>query len=124
MLDFIEAEDLIDQVDPVQYSLRLLVPPGSLLLDSPAMRPHLGPLEQETFSYRWAHPDPRMDRLQEAMTVVVTEAAERGEDAAMTFDRVGALADSVAGVPGRPPVAPRLAPGRSRPPRLTEPWFC
>jgi hypothetical protein len=124
MLDFIEAEDLIDQVDPVQYSLRLLVPPGSLLLDSPAMRPHLGPLEQETFSYRWAHPDPRMDRLQEAMTVVVTEAAERGEDAAMTFDRVGALADGVAGVPGRPPVAPRLAPGRSRPPRLTEPWFC
>ncbi len=34
MLDFIEAEELIDHVEPVQYALRLLVPPGSLLVDS------------------------------------------------------------------------------------------
>jgi radical SAM superfamily enzyme YgiQ (UPF0313 family) len=124
MLDFIEAEDLIDQVEPVQYSLRLLVPPGSLLLESPAMRPHLGALEQETFSYRWSHPDPRMDQLQGAVTAVVTDAALRGEDAPVTFDRVRALADEVAGGPGHSPAALRFAPGRSRPPRLTEPWFC
>ena len=124
MLDFIEAEDLVDHVEPVQYSLRLLVPPGSLLLDSPAMRPHLGALEQETLSYRWAHPVPRMDRLQEEVTAVVTEAAERGEDAVVTFDRVRTLADDAAGAPGHPPAAGRYAPNRSRPPRLTEPWFC
>jgi hypothetical protein len=66
MLDFIEAEGLIDHVDPVQYSLRLLVPPGSLLLGSPALRPHVGPLDGAALSYRWTHPDPRMDRLQQA----------------------------------------------------------
>src|SRR5581483_1857056 len=43
-LDFVEAEDLLDAVDPVQYGLRLLVPPGSLLLAHPEMQRHLGPL--------------------------------------------------------------------------------
>jgi len=124
LLDFIEAEELIDRVDPVQYSLRLLVPPGSLLLQSSAMGPHLGALEQETFSYRWTHPDPRMDRLQEAVAAAVAAAAERGEDAAATFDGVRALADEVAGEPPHPSVAARLDSGRPRPPRITEPWFC
>jgi len=124
LLDFIEAVGLIDRVDPVQYSLRLLVPPGSLLLQSPAMRPHLGALEQETFSYGWTHPDPRMDGLQEAVAAAVAAAAECGEDAAATFDRVRALADELAGEPPHPSVAARLDPGRPRPPRITEPWFC
>jgi hypothetical protein len=124
LLDFIDAEDLVDHVDPVQYSLRLLVPPGSLLLESPAMRPHLGPLEQDTFSYRWAHPDPRMDRLQEAVASVVAEAAPRREDAAVTFDRVRRLADEESGSTARASVAARLPSGRTRPPRMTEPWFC
>src|SRR5262249_1316336 len=35
MLDFVQREGLIDHVDPVQYSIRLLVPPGSLLLALP-----------------------------------------------------------------------------------------
>jgi len=64
MLEFVDAEDLVDSVDPIQYSLRLLVPPGSLLADHPAMRPHLGPLVEHAFSYAWTHPDPRMDVLQ------------------------------------------------------------
>ena len=32
MLDMVEAHDLIDATDPVQLSIRLLVPPGSALL--------------------------------------------------------------------------------------------
>jgi radical SAM superfamily enzyme YgiQ (UPF0313 family) len=123
-LDFVETEELVDQVDPVQYSLRLLVPPGSLLLGSPAMQPHLDDLEQDTLSYRWTHPDARMDRLQAAVAVVVAEAAERGDDAAATFDRVRGLAAQAAGGPAPAPTAARLAPDRPRPPRLTEPWFC
>jgi hypothetical protein len=124
MLDFIEAEALIDHVDPVQYSLRLLVPPGSLLLESPAMRPHLGALDREAFSYRWTHPDPRMDELQAAVAAAVAEAAEREEDPAITFDRVRSLADAAAGAPAAPAVAGRLPADRLRPPHLTEPWFC
>jgi len=124
MLDFVEDEGLIDQVDPVQYSLRLLIPPGSLLLESPALQPFLGPLVEGAFYYRWTHPDARMDMLQETVTAVVAEAVESGEDAAVTFDRVRRLADGAAEVVPRPAVAARLTPGRRRPPRLTEPWFC
>jgi radical SAM superfamily enzyme YgiQ (UPF0313 family) len=124
LLDFIEAEDLVDRVDPIQYSLRLLVPPGSLLVESAAMRPHLVGLEQETFSYRWRHPDTRMDRLQEAVAALVAEAAPRGEDAAVTFDRIRRLSDEARGAAVHSPVVARLAPDRIRPPRLTEPWFC
>src|SRR5262249_21184093 len=33
VLDFVAAHGLVEQVAPVQYSIRLLVPPGSALLD-------------------------------------------------------------------------------------------
>lgn len=121
-LDFIDEADLVDAVDPVQYGLRLLVPPGSLLLEHEAMRPHLGQLVADSFYYEWTHPDPRMDALQRTVSHAVAAAADRREDAAVTFHRVRALADEAAGVPGRP--APTLVATRRRAPRLTEPWFC
>ena len=122
MLDFVEAEELIDHVDPVQWALRLLVPPGSLLEDHPGMRPYLGELAAAELSYRWTHPDPRMEALYRDVAAAVTRAVERQEDAAVTFAAVRARADAAAGAPRREPVA--LAPDRRRPPRLTEPWFC
>src|SRR5262245_56025784 len=122
MLGFAEAEGLIDHVDPVQWALRLLVPPGSLLVDHPAMRPYLGELAKAELSYRWTHPDPRMEELHRAVAAAVTGAAERQEEAALTFTTVRDLADAAAGLPARPPLA--LARDRRRPPRLTEPWFC
>jgi len=123
-LDFLDAEGLIDHVDPVQYGLRLLVPPGSLLLETEALRPHLGPLEQATLSYRWTHPDPRMDRLQVETAELVAHATEMKADAPAIFDRVRAMAAEAAGAPAPARVAPGMAKGRKRPPRLTEAWFC
>jgi hypothetical protein len=124
MVDFVEAEDLVDAVDPVQYSLRLLVPPGSLLVDHPGMRPHLGPLVERAFSYAWTHPDPRMDALQAEVGRIVEAAAEARTDEAVTFDRVRAVVDATSGAPSRSLPAGRALPDRARPPRLTEPWFC
>jgi hypothetical protein len=123
-LDFLDAEELIDHVDPVQYGLRLLVPPGSLLLETDALRPHLGPLEQETLSYRWTHPDPRMDRLQAETAQVVAQSVEVKADAPAIFDRVRAMAAEAAGAAAPAPVAAGMSKGRKRPPRLTEAWFC
>jgi radical SAM superfamily enzyme YgiQ (UPF0313 family) len=120
MLDFIEGEGLVDHVDPVQLTLRLLVPPGSALLSREAIRPSLGPLDRASFSYRWSHSDPRMDDLQRQASRVVE--ASVSEDAGATFYKVKALARSAAGRPLE--VEPALAPGRRRPPRLTEAWFC
>jgi len=120
MFEFVEREGLIDHVDPVQFTLRLLVPPGSALLTRDAITPYLGALDQAAFIHRWTHPDPRMDALQrEASRLVETAAIE---DGAATFYRLKALAYSTAGLPLEP--EPALAPDRRRPPRLTEAWFC
>jgi radical SAM superfamily enzyme YgiQ (UPF0313 family) len=123
MLDFVEDESLVHHVDPVQYSVRLLVPPGSLLLEGDALRQHLGPLVEDAFYYRWSHPDPRMDRLHADVTALVADAAARREDAAATFASIRALA-ARAGAPGhrrQSVVAPQ---SDRRAPRLTEAWFC
>src|SRR5215470_17619684 len=121
-LDFIAAEDLVDATDPVQYALRLLVPPGSWLLEHEAMRAHVGRLVPDAFHHEWTHPDPRVDALQCAVAAAVATAAEPREDAALTFDRVRALAARAAGAKAPPPIG--LASDRRRPPRLSEPWFC
>jgi hypothetical protein len=100
------------------------VPPGSLLLETDVLRPHVGPLEEATLSYRWTHPDPRMDRLQVETAELVARAIEMKADAPAIFDRVRAMAAAAAGAAAPAPVAPRLPRDRRRPPRLTEAWFC
>ncbi len=145
LLAFIEDEDLVDCVDPVQLTIRLLVPPGSPLATSPAMAPHLRGLAAADFSWRWTHPDPRMDALQREAADLVSGAVSEGADAALVFQRIARAADAAgAGARAagggpldagtRPPE--NLAsspqglfttlppPQRRRPPRLTEPWFC
>jgi radical SAM superfamily enzyme YgiQ (UPF0313 family) len=122
LLDFIAAHQLIDATDPVQYAIRLLIPPGSLLLESPALRPYLGELVEAQFYHRWTHPDPRMETLHADVSSLVAGAADQRQDPAVVFQRVRELADRAAGVAARaftPPAA-----NRKRPPRLTESWFC
>jgi len=124
ILEFVEAHGLVDHVDPVQYTIRLLIPPGSVLLNRPAIQPFLGPLDQASFTYRWTHPDPRMDRLQATLTTMLQEATRTNEDPATTFERVRDLAYAACGRRAAARSSLVLRPGRSRPPRLTEPWFC
>jgi hypothetical protein len=126
MLEFVEAEGLVYHVDPVQYSVRLLIPPGSLLLDTPALRPHLGPLMAGAFHYHWTHPDPRMDQLHADVSSLVADAATTREDAAVTFGRIQSLTARALDDEAGPPIGhARSAARPSRAaPRLTEAWFC
>jgi hypothetical protein len=123
---FIRAHALEDEVDPVQLSLRLLVPPGSALLAAPDIAPYLGPLDAEALSYRWTHPDPRMDQLEADVSALVESATGAGEAPATVFGRIHRLAATVAGLPGEAPASSGigLRPRRPAPPHLTESWFC
>lgn len=124
MLEFVEQEGLVYHVDPVQYAIRLLIPPGSALLSQGAIQPFLRELDQANFYYRWEHPDPRMDELHQCISQVIEEAAKQEEDAAVTFTRIKRLTlgtlgiADVTGGPGSPPLESQ------RVPRLTEAWFC
>ena len=123
LLEFVQDHDLVYQLDPVQYSIRLLMPPGSWLLDIPEIQPHVGRLVQEDFVYTWRHPDPRVDMLQRQVARVAEEAASSGEDPATTFNRIKELTLST--IVGRPTVGrPRYRRRSARPPHLTEAWFC
>ena len=125
IFDCIENKGLIDYIDPVQYTIRLLVPPGSSLLPQPSIQPYLGALDRESFSYRWTHPDPRMDELHKAVTVAVESASQIGEDAFVTFHRLRNLTYAALGREESSIAFPlNFEPNRKRPPRLTEDWFC
>jgi radical SAM superfamily enzyme YgiQ (UPF0313 family) len=126
LLDLIAGNALIDSVDPVQLSIRLLVPPGSLLLALPEMREHLRGYDPAGFSHLWQHPDPAMDTLQAEIAELVAANADGGVPARSTHAAIRQLtARAAAGQGLRWPDAGReLPPEREAPPRLSEPWFC
>jgi hypothetical protein len=120
VLNFVEANGLVDHIDPVQFAIRLLIPPGSLLAEHPETLPHRGELDEAAFTYRWQHPDPAMDALQKEVSQLVERDTMAETDPATTFFRILELAH------GREPAdAVCLLPSdRLRTARLTETWFC
>jgi radical SAM superfamily enzyme YgiQ (UPF0313 family) len=124
LLDFVSGCDLVENVDPVQLSIRLLLPDGSLLLDHPEMQPHLEGYDPASFSHLWRHPDAAMDALQLRVSTLVAADADAGVAPADTHARVRRLAAEAAASAGvRWDAAAPVAVTSGRP-RLSEPWFC
>ncbi len=121
LLDTIDRLDLVDHVAPIQLAIRLLVPEGSRLLMLEEMRAHVGPFDPSTLTYRWAHPDPRVDALQRDVTALV--GMRLTTDRRAVFNEIAVLAHSRAGVPA-PAFDPRPARARATVPYLNEPWYC
>jgi len=111
LLDFVHAHDLVGSVDPVQYSVRLLLPRGSLLLAHPDLAPYVGAWDDDRSTFTWVHPDPAVDELQLRIAALV----ETDDDPVAVYGRVREAA-------GAPPVdLSTVTTGR---PRLSESWFC
>jgi hypothetical protein len=122
ILHFVAANDLIGSVDPVQYSIRLLLPKGSLLLDDPVVQGVIGPYDPERLTYTWEAVDPRLDVLHGELAALVEASAAAGESIQATFMDVNALVHAAAGITVPDGlIAAGSTEGR---PRLTEPWFC
>src|SRR5581483_751016 len=94
-------------VAPIQLAIRLLVPNGSHLLSVPEMREHLGAFDSATLTYRWSHPDPRVDALHDEVTSMV--GTRLAADRRATFDAVSDLAHARAGL-----ARPNARPARAR----------
>jgi radical SAM superfamily enzyme YgiQ (UPF0313 family) len=126
LLAFVAQHDLVANVDPVQYTIRLLLPDGSLLLAHPDLAPHLGPYDPEGLSWSWSAADPKADELQAELAELVERHVAAGLDPTETFAAVQTAVracgvDAKAAEDRRPAVAP--GPPGVRP-HLTEPWFC
>jgi hypothetical protein len=124
IVDFVAAHDLVANVDPVQYTIRLLVPEGSLLLGRDDLRKHLGPYQAERLSYSWRSADLAVDRLQGRLSAIVEQSAAAQEPTGQAFARIRAAVREAAGdTDGPEPQAIDIGSTEGRP-RLTEPWFC
>jgi hypothetical protein len=124
VMDVVEELGWIDNVAPIQYAIRLLVPPDSCLLGKPYTDRHLTSFDEEQFTYRWQHPDPRMDRLCADVNALVRDAEAQHEDPRLTFYRIRSLALAVANDRPLTGAAVAALPERKATPRLSEPWFC
>jgi hypothetical protein len=116
LLEFVARHDLVGNVDPVQYTIRLLLPPGSLLLGHPEVVGHLEGYDAERASHTWRSADPAMDALQVELSAVVEARLAAGDSTAAVYQ-------AVRSVVGLDPVVvdERRA---ALVPRLSEPWFC
>jgi len=120
IFQFIDTHRLIYHVDPVQYAVRLLIPPGSYLLNRPEVKALSLTLDEAAFSYVWAHPDPRMDELHKTVNTLVENDARAGIDTLDTFYRIWTLAADMRGQ--TPPK--QIKEVHQPAPRITEAWFC
>ena len=140
MLDFIAEHELERHVQPVQYGLRLLLPPGSPLVARLAAEGRLGAFDDNGLTYTWRALDPRVDALQAELSALAEAAADPAgtagcdcgddactiasevEDTAITFAHVREAAYAAAD--RAPSTATALRGNLTLVPGLTESWFC
>ena len=122
LLRFMADHGMQPNVDPVHYGIRLLIPPGSAVLQDPDCARWLGPLDADAFSWTWTHPDPRMEDLARQVSRIAEQGAAAMEPATTTFASIWQASHRAAGL--EPPPVPVSRLTRPHPPRLTESWFC
>jgi len=119
LLDVLADLDLVGHVAPIQLAIRLLIPEGSRLLEVEDVRRLVSAFDARTLTYRWSHPDPRVDQLHDDIASMV--GARPASDRQALFDEIRALAYQRAGL-GQP--APRPVSDQATVPYLSEPWYC
>ena len=118
MFEFLGTNDLVHATDPVQLSIKLLVPEGSLLEDHPAMTPLLESYDAAALTWRWRFADAEAETLQKQLEGIAAEASECGEEVGETLDQMRAAVEALTGAVIDWPVT------KGSIPRLTESWFC
>jgi len=124
LLNFFEERKLIEHLDPVHFSIRLLIPPGSGLLDALDNASWLRELDAAAYTYRWQHFDPRMDVLHQQVAALVEKAEQVKSDPIETFFNIKALALAANGQDMCVACSVKDYGARKVLPHLTETWFC
>jgi hypothetical protein len=103
--------DLIANVAPIQLALRLLLPAGSRLLELAEVKDLVSGFDQAALTWRWKHPDLRVDELGRKVFAAVSDQNDRHT----AFEVVWKLVFGEE-MPART--------SRAAIPYLTEPWYC
>ncbi|MCZ6645620.1 MAG: CUAEP/CCAEP-tail radical SAM protein [SAR324 cluster bacterium] len=127
LLETLSSLELIDQVAPVQYAIRLLITAGSKLLELAETRAIIKDFDEGELVYPWVHPDARVDRLFQQVSAALQEGQSLGESRREIFARIARLAYAARGdADGMRPActAQGMLPPAVFVPYLTEPWYC
>ena len=77
IIKLIENYKLRETVDPIQLTIKLLVPKNSLILKRPEMKEYLLDYDPSSFSYAWKYKFPNIDNIQnELFTYVLQHESE------------------------------------------------
>ena len=123
LLRVLRENELVENVAPIQLAIRLLIPPGSRLLELEEVRRLVGPFDASRLLYPWRNPDPRVDALSEEIEQIVASDEKRKLPRQAIFERIGKAAHQAAGVKAEFAAQPVLV-SRATIPYLNEPWYC
>ena len=120
LLRVLAAEQLVENVAPIQLGIRLLIPEGSRLLELQDLRSTVRAFDAESLVYPWQNTDPRVDALSETVQSIAAAADRKKDSRATAFASIWNSAHTAAGL-----APPDLQPSESRNvPFLSEPWYC
>ncbi len=64
IVELIEGYQLRETVDPIQLTIKLLIPKHSLIIQRPEIKKYLGNYEKESLSYQWKYENIDAEKLQ------------------------------------------------------------
>jgi radical SAM superfamily enzyme YgiQ (UPF0313 family) len=121
LLNVLAAEELIENVAPIQLGIRLLIPEGSRLLELDEVRQEVGVFDAKSLVYPWKNADRRVDLLSDSVQTIAAESDRKKEGRAASFARIWETAHAAAGA--RAPALMVREVGMPVP-FLSEPWYC
>jgi radical SAM superfamily enzyme YgiQ (UPF0313 family) len=123
LLDGLRKLDLVEAVSPIQLAIRLLIPPGSRILELDDVKQIVGPFDPEALVYPWKNANPALDVLANDLQDLVAAGEKLKRSRSATFEFIYRAANLAAGRELALRQMPVLA-SRATVPYLNEPWYC
>ena len=123
LLEQVLRLDLVEAIAPIQLAIRLLIPPGSLLLELDEVQQIVGPFDQTALIYPWKNSTSGLDGLASILQETVADSEKLKRTRSATFERIYRKASLAAGREAKEEQMPVLA-SRATVPYLNEPWYC
>ena len=73
IIKLIENNKLRETVDPIQLTIKLLIPKGSLITKRPEIKKYLDQYDKKSFSYSWSYMNNEVDILQKTLFSYLVE---------------------------------------------------
>lgn len=118
LLRVIAELGLVENVSPVQLALRLLVTPGSRLLELPDIQERIERFDEAALIYRWRHQDPDIDQLAARVLSLVHDEQRRHAPRREIFRNIWQFVTDDP-LPENFDLMPRATI-----PYMDEPWYC